>query len=246
MERLLLISADNHAGAGPAAYLPYVEERYRTALMQLRAEEHDYLSVFIPFSSFSDQVLDHTDGRRAIHNGGTYAALSSKERLKELDAEGIAAEIVHPGHQNAMPPGFSQINLAYPAELRAAGARAYHRWLADDMAAGEGRVFGVADPGPCIDIKATVAELNWVADHGFVSVTVPGGVRGEDPLAPLTDRSFEPFWATCAERELVLSVHAGWGAKQGQFVQFRDRLFTNPDIVKRVQSEGKIAVLTDM
>src|ERR1700722_1137358 len=179
MERLLLISADNHAGAGPTAYLPYVEDRYKTALMALRAEEHDYFSVFVPFSTFSDEVLEQIDDRHAIRNGGGYGALSTKLRLKELDAEGVAAEIVHVGHQHAMTPWFSQINAPYPAELRMAGVRAYHRWLADDMAEGEGRVFGVAEPGPCLDMDATIAELNWAADHGFVSVSVPGGIRKE-------------------------------------------------------------------
>jgi predicted TIM-barrel fold metal-dependent hydrolase len=245
MERLLLISADNHVGAGPAAYLPYVEDRFKTALMELRAEEHDYLSVFIPFSTFADEVLEHVDTRHAIRSGGTFAALSSKERLKQLDAEGVAAEIVHPGHQNAMTPWFSQINAPYPAQLRAAGVRAYHRWLADDMAQGEGRVFGVAEPGPCLDMDATIAELHWVADHGFVSVAVPGSIRHE-PIPPLHDRSFDRFWATCEERSLVLSIHAGWGAVQGSFFQFRDRIAANPEIVKRIQREGKAAVLGDL
>ena len=87
MDRLLLVSADNHVGAGPAAYLPYVEGRYKSALMDLRAEEADYLSVFIPFSTFSDEALEHIDGRRAIRDGGAYGALSTKARLKELDSE---------------------------------------------------------------------------------------------------------------------------------------------------------------
>ena len=245
MDKLLLISADNHAGAGPSAYLPYVEDRYKSALMDLRAEEHDYLSVFIPFSTFADEVLEQVDERRAIRNGGAYGALSSKARLKELDAEGVAAEIVHVGHQNAMTPWFSQINAPYPAELRAVGVRAYHRWLADDMAEGQGRVFGVAEPGPCLDMDATIDELNWVADHGFVSVSVPGNVRSE-PIPPLHDPSFDRFWATCEERGLVLSIHAGWGAKQGSFFEFRDNVASNPAIVKRIQKEGKAAVLRDL
>jgi predicted TIM-barrel fold metal-dependent hydrolase len=244
MDRLLLVSADNHVGAGPAAYLPYVEGRYKSALMDLRAEEADYLSVFIPFSTFSDEALEHIDGRRAIRDGGAYGALSTKARLKELDAEGVAAEIVHTGHQNAMTPWYSQINAAHPAELRWAGVRAYHRWLADDMAEGEGRVFGVAEPGPCLDMDATIAELNWAADHGFVSVSVPGGIRKE-PIPALYDPHFDRFWATCEERGLVLSIHAGWGAEQGSFFKFRDSLLANPDIIKRVQKEGKFVVLAD-
>lgn len=244
MDRMLLISADNHVGAGPAAYLPYVEDRYKTALMELRTEEADYLQVFIPFSTFSDENLEHIDGRRAIRNGGAYGALSTKLRLKELDAEGVAAEIVHTGHQNAMTPWYGQINASHPAELRWAGVRAYHRWLADDMSEGDGRVFGVAEPGPCLDMAATVAELHWAADHGFVSITAPGGVRNE-AIPPLYDKYFDPFWAACEERGLVLSIHAGWGAEQGSFFNFRDSLLANPEMIQRIQKEGKFVVLAE-
>lgn len=140
-------------------------------------------------------------------------------RLKEMDTEGVAAEIVHAGHQAATMPFFSQVNKPHPAEYRAAGVRAYHRWFADCIAQGQGRIHGVADPGPCHDMDASVRELHWAADHGFVSVGVPGIVK-DDTLPPLMDAYFEPFWAACEERNLVLSVHAGWGAEQGLFFKY--------------------------
>jgi predicted TIM-barrel fold metal-dependent hydrolase len=94
-------------------------------------------------------------------------------------------------------------------------------------------------------MDATIAELNWVADHGFVSVGVPGSIRRE-PIPPLHDPAFDRFWATCEERGLVLSIHAGWGAQQGSFFDFRDKLLANPDVIKRVQNEGKAAVLGEL
>jgi predicted TIM-barrel fold metal-dependent hydrolase len=99
--------------------------------------------------------------------------------------------------------------------------RAYHRWFADCIAEGEGRIHGVADPGPCHDMAETVRELHWAADHGFVSAGVPGIVK-DDSLPPLMDPFFEPYWAACEERGLVLSVHAGWGGEQGLFFKFSE------------------------
>jgi hypothetical protein len=32
----------------------------------------------------------------------------------------------------------------------------------------------VGEPGPCLDMLATIAELQWLAEHGFSSVGVPG------------------------------------------------------------------------
>jgi predicted TIM-barrel fold metal-dependent hydrolase len=81
------------------------------------------------------------------------------------------------------------------------------------MAAADGRLFGVAEPGPCLDMEETVRELEWVAAHGFVSVWPPG-VTGDPDLPPLYDRHFEPFWSACAALGLVVSAHAGWSGRQ--------------------------------
>ena len=57
-------------------------------------------------------------------------------------------------------------------------------------------------------MDSTVAELRWIADHGFVGVTPPGSVA--DPALPsLVDPSYEPYWTACAETGLALVVHAG-------------------------------------
>jgi predicted TIM-barrel fold metal-dependent hydrolase len=233
MERLLIISADNHAGAKVAEYAPYLEEKYREALPKAEQEEAEFLSIYGAFNTFPQEALDVIDDRNAIRSGGFTGAWDASRRLKEMDAEGVTAEIVHAGHQAASMPFFSQVNKQHPPELRAAGARAYHRWFADRIARadGQGRIYGVGDPGPALDMAATVRELNWLADNGFVSVGVPGIVKDEH-LPPLFDAHFAPFWATCAERGLVLSVHAGWGAKQGIFFDYPQILAGDPNVME--------------
>jgi predicted TIM-barrel fold metal-dependent hydrolase len=157
--------------------------------------------------------LDLMDKRSAIRSGGLEGAWDADRRVRELDAEGIAAEIVIPGHQLATLPFFGIINKPAPAPLRAAGARAYHRWLAELLAMSHGRVYGVADAGPCLDMEETTRELRWVAKRGFVSVQPPG-FTADPALPPLMDRYYEPFWATCAELNLVITVHVGYGVPQ--------------------------------
>ncbi len=81
------------------------------------------------------------------------------------------------------------------------------------MAAGGGRLVGVAEPGPCLDLDETIQELQWCAAHGFRSVFLPGSTA--DPgLPPLVDPYYEPFWDACEDLGLVLGVHAGWGQSQ--------------------------------
>jgi len=218
-DRLLIVSGDNHAGAKLSQYAPYIEDKYKPALKELEKEEAEFFAATGALSQFSEEVLDVIDDRDAIRSGGVTGAWDVARRLKEMDEEGVAAEVVHGGHQAASMPFFSQVNKPHPVEYRMAGARAYHRWFADCIAEGDGRIHGVADPGPCHDMAQTVRELHWQADHGFVSVGVPGIVK-DDTLPPLTDAYYEPFWTACEERGLVLSVHAGWGAAQGMFFEF--------------------------
>ena len=63
-------------------------------------------------------------------------------------------------------------------------------------------------------MDATVAELEWISDHGFVGTFAPGFLRHPDE-PPLFDPYWEPVWNTCEERGLALVVHAGFGFEQG-------------------------------
>jgi predicted TIM-barrel fold metal-dependent hydrolase len=212
MDRVLIVSADGHCGGPPEIYRDYLEQRYHDDLDGLAAE-HELWVEGASSNRFSPEELDVIDEREAIRSGGELGAWEFDRRLAELDREGVAGDLLIPGHQLSMPPFFGVMNRPYPAELRAAGARAYHRQLADAMAAGEGRLYGVADPGPCLDMDETVRELRWVADHGFVSVTPPGSVA--DPkLPPFYDSYYDPFWAACAELGLTLTAHSGYGLPQ--------------------------------
>jgi predicted TIM-barrel fold metal-dependent hydrolase len=214
MERMLVVSADGHAGGPPEIYREYFEGKYLDELDALAEVDRVWRDNAITQSRFSTETLDLIDRGDAIRGGGELGAWELDRRLKELDREGVAAEVLIPGHQVAMLPFFSHINAPCSNELRIAGARAYHRQLADMMADSDGRLFGIAEPGPCLDMDATIKELEWLAGHGFVGVAPPGNIA--DPqLPPLTDSSFEPFWAACVDLGLVLNIHAAFGL--GQF-----------------------------
>jgi predicted TIM-barrel fold metal-dependent hydrolase len=213
MDRIVIVSADGHSGGPPEQYLDYIDPEYREDLEGLIEVDQRWRDSAPTQRRYKEETLDLIDRGDAIRGGGEFGAYELDRRLAELDREGVAAEVLIAGHQVAIPPFFAVINHEFPAGHRAAGARAYHRQLADFMAESNGRLFGIGDPGPCLDMDATVAELRWLASHGFVGVAPPGQVA--DPaLPPLVDRSYEPFWATCAEHGLVLTVHAAYGLGQ--------------------------------
>jgi predicted TIM-barrel fold metal-dependent hydrolase len=199
-ERLMVFSFDGHVGAPPEAYADYIEPRYRADLEALRVENDEWAG-YTKFYGFE--------------RGARYGVFDAGRLLEEMDADGIAGQILLNGHGMATTPFFSVANDPYPPAHRAAGAKAFHRWLADFAADGRGRLVPIADPGPCLDMDDAVAELHRVRDAGFRGVYLPGAVH--DPALPSHhDRFFDPFWAACEDLGLVLILHAAFGAEQGR------------------------------
>jgi predicted TIM-barrel fold metal-dependent hydrolase len=220
-DKVLIVSGDAHTGAPPEAYREYMETQYQPLLEGLAAENKRFLARGVTQERYSPGQLENMDDKGLIRGGGLLGAWDPVVRVKQMDTEGIAAEILLPGHQLATLPFFGIVNEPVAADVRAAGARAYHRWLADMMAETKGRLFGVADAGPSLDMTATLAELKWVAAHGFVSVTPPG-FTADPALPPLSDQYYEPFWAACVDLGLTVTVHVGYGVpqmKQSGFMQ---------------------------
>ncbi|WP_116996706.1 amidohydrolase family protein [Desertimonas flava] len=220
---LVIVSADGHASAPPEVYRPYLDAALRDRYDDLVREDAEHRSVFEALYPLDDGYLELVDGTGAIRSGGLRGAHDVARRLREMDREGIAAELIISNSQLNTMPFFTTVNRPHSHELQAAGARAYNRWIADCLAEGDGRLFAVGYPGPSRDMEAVLRELDWLADHGFSSVPVPDLVLDSD-RPPLADPYFDRFWAACADHGFVLSVHAGHGRPQGETLRFLDRV----------------------
>jgi predicted TIM-barrel fold metal-dependent hydrolase len=130
-------------------------------------------------------------------------------RRRDLDFEGVAAEVIFHGSQNDEPIPFQTSMLGPPddPELAAAGIRIYNRWLAAMCTADPNRHVGLAHL-PIWDVDASVAELRWARRAGLKGVNFPAP---RPWVLPYNDRTWEPFWATAAELALPLSTHSGAG-----------------------------------
>jgi predicted TIM-barrel fold metal-dependent hydrolase len=218
-ERLMIVSADGHAAPHPETYRPYLPTKYHADLDGLLVENEEWCGFTPTRRSYSDETLELIDTDMSIRSGGLEGVYDVGRRLMEMDREGIAAEIVISGAHNATSPFFSVVNRPYSLELQMVGAQVYNRWVSDCMTESHGRLFAVGYPGPGADMHETLAELEWLAEHGFRAVSLPGSV--DNPEVPSIDSpAFDPFWRACEQFGLVLLVHAGYGNRQGQMVQF--------------------------
>ncbi|HTW97803.1 MAG TPA: amidohydrolase family protein, partial [Acidimicrobiales bacterium] len=216
-EPIVLVSTDGHASPSKEAVLHYLEAKYHEALEEHLAaiERHRRRYGNLALREAPDAVLSLIDPQGLIRGGGRSGGHDASRRLVELDREGVAAEVVSLGAQTGVNPFCEADDLGRSIELHDVGARAWNRWMADLAAQSGGRLIGVALPGTCRDIEATLEEARWAASHGFKAIFVPGQFAA-DALPPLYDACFEPLWTECAALDLTLYVHAGWGLRQGQ------------------------------
>ena len=183
----------------PDAWPRYLEAEYHDHLPEMHEDDARYTELLGLFANFSPELLSVIDTEGVWASGGYLGAWDADRRLAEMDREGIAAELVFQGDPRAISPLSPQFRK-YPQDVAAAGVRAYHRWAADAFGEARDRILIVGDPASAVDIDAMLAELQWIADHGFAGAYVPGYWARPD-LPAAYDPYFDPVLvAMCRAR----------------------------------------------
>ncbi len=191
MERYTVISADCHAGADLRDYKPFLETRY-----------HD------EFDSWADSYVNpFADLKKAT----AYRNWDSTRRMRELEADGVVAEVLYP---NTVPPFFPKGGLTALApsasefEYRLAGLRAHNRWMSAWCAEFPERRAGI---GQILlnDVDEAVRDVHWIADAGLRGGVLLPGLPPGAALPPLHAPVYDPVWRACEERDVIVSTHGG-------------------------------------
>ena len=208
-ERHVVISCDCHATGRPDDYTPYIEPAYRdryedfvTALR--RATEARAEAMAENRSLFSKEGTEEFEAMSAVAAGGRDGEWDSARRVKELEADGVVAEVVFPN--NGVP--FGGFGESAEHELRGVGNRAYNRWLTDFCAEAPGRRAGLAMLA-VHDVAAAAREVEASAAGGLRGVIIPT-VPGEG-LPPYYDECYEPLWSAIEATGLPMHIHGGSG-----------------------------------
>jgi predicted TIM-barrel fold metal-dependent hydrolase len=238
MDKLIVVSGDSHATPPPEVWPQYVEAKYHELLPGVNEDNERYVQLLGIFANFPPEILDVMDTDGAWASGGYVGAWDCDRRLAEMDREGVAAEMVYAGDPRAITPLSPQFR-PYPQDVVAAGNRAYHRWAADAFGSARDRILCVGDPGSGVDMDAMLAELDWIAEHGFVGTYVPTMTARPD-FPPLYDQFFEPFWSRVEDTGLTLVIHAGFGTEQCEF------LGKIEDLKRNMEAEGRDDLLSEI
>ncbi|MCD9622968.1 amidohydrolase family protein [Rhabdothermincola salaria] len=190
-DRYTIISADGHAGGNHAQYREYLDPAWRDEFDAWRGRYKN------PFRDLQD------DGR--TRNWDT------ERRLADLDAEGVAAEVLFP---NTVPPFFPTGVVIAPAPSpedfpkRLAGLRAHNRWLVDFVAEAPLRRAGLAQIA-LNDVDEAVKDVYWTKEQGLSGILLPGVSPDTPWIDPLFSEAYDPVWAACQETDLSITHHAG-------------------------------------
>src|SRR5262249_14116634 len=142
-------------------------------------------------ASHADRSADHN---QAVENRVLSAGAQDHERrLRDLDDDGVAAEVIFHGAQNGQPlPLTTDLSfhvVADDPELSKVGLRIYNRWLADFCAMAPDRRAGLVQI-PVWDPDACRREVEWAREVGLRGVNFPV-VRLHETSIPLYP---DPVW----------------------------------------------------
>jgi predicted TIM-barrel fold metal-dependent hydrolase len=132
-------------------------------------------------------------------------------RLKELEADGIAGEVIFP-QMAPFGAGLMQYRNPVDPELNLEGNRAYNRWLADFCNTNPGRHAGVAIIN-VDDIEVSCQEVRNAKEAGLWGGVLIPTSTGEYPF--YHHPRYEPLWAVCEELGMPLQSHSGWSPDYG-------------------------------
>ena len=141
-------------------------------------------------------------------------------RLRDFDADGVAAEVVFHDSQNGEPIPFQAdtlLNRGTGVEqdfgLLRAGQRIYNQWLADVCSIEPERHIGLMHL-PMWDIDAAIEELEWARSVGLKGINFP---YPKVFIQPYNDPAWDPFFSACEDLGVTLCNHGGAGASGGTY-----------------------------
>ncbi len=139
------------------------------------------------------ELRDHGLSYPQIERG----MLGAAERLADMDRDGVDAAVVFPTY------GVDVRHIEDP-ELHVACVRAYNDAVQEWAAGGSERLIPMAMV-PAVGIDAATAELRRIAKAGYKGIVFSGWPSGTGQ----PQREEEPFWALCAEAEIVVNLVRG-------------------------------------
>lgn len=135
------------------------------------------------------------------------AVYDAKARLDEMDADGVAVEVLFP--QASGFGGGPYVSTKGSPELRLASIRAYNDYLAEEWGDVSHR-YVTQCLAPMWDVDLAVAEVRRAHGIGHKAIVWTAAPQNFD-FPHFNDGYWDPLWATLQELQMPCSLHIGSG-----------------------------------
>jgi predicted TIM-barrel fold metal-dependent hydrolase len=218
---VVVVSADTHIGPRLVEDLrPYCPKKHLEAFDDYVSQDVVYRQALAE-NSPENYRRRESDGRyvRAFHNMVSTGHFDMKQRIKDMNYDGVAAEVLFHNTLNDEPIPFANMgdpgivmtfkaNKPTDPEMTALGRHIFNAWLADACNEDPGRHVGLAQI-PVWDVDETIREMRWAAEQGLRGINFPA------PQAWLPEYNkphWEPVWSAAEELGVSLVTHLGAGS----------------------------------
>jgi predicted TIM-barrel fold metal-dependent hydrolase len=210
MGNVMVISSDGHATARMEDYRGYLDAEFRDEFDEFVVEykskgSRNFDPPALRQRLNPDLVAEWTENM--VDQGRLKGSSDPHPRLKELDREGIAAEVLFPDFGlpfELYSPGLAAAKgHPTPDQLHARAAkRAHNRWVADFCSVAPERFAGMAVVD-WTDVDDAIAEIRQARRDGLRGIVLPFF----DPTSPLYHPRYDPIWSTLEDLDMVVNSH---------------------------------------
>jgi predicted TIM-barrel fold metal-dependent hydrolase len=142
--------------------------------------------------AFQDRAPAFGGRRRGDHPG----AMDRSERVAEMAADGVSAEVLYPTH------GLRALSLDDP-ELEEACVRVYNDWITDYCAAAPDRLIGLGMLS-MYNIEHAIEEMERSRKVGLLGSII---WQVPPPEIPFTSDHYDRFWAAAQDMNMPVNLH---------------------------------------
>jgi len=196
-----LISSDSHVTIPDEAWQEYLDPEFRDQAPVVEETSEGVFRVFegkrTPINNLGNlagkKPEDYTLNVRKL-NDARPGASDPNERIKDMETDGVDAEVLYFGGPLTTQNTALQLN----------SVRGYNRWLSDFCSVAPNRLLGMAAT-PINTPELAVAELKRTAELGLPGATIPLFPSEGD----YGDERWNPMWEAFLETGLPVGLHVG-------------------------------------
>ena len=218
---LMVFSADTHVGPHPRHLRPYCPQQHLEAYDEFVERSEAIFNATFEAMAFSEE---YRAGRR--RNALTKGHFDPAAWMRDMDRDGISGGIVFHDSLNGQPISVrlqNSLGNGIPApearQLAAVGRALYNRWLVDFCSVEPERNVGLAQL-PFWDVDASIAELEWCAEHGLGGVNFPA--PGQPGLPSVFSPEMDRFFSACEALGMTLATHIGAMPPTSEYLEYGD------------------------